>query len=163
LMLGNVVCASGPFAVAFQAGIGSVVVAGTVFAVLGALGYVVFGDVVGDFRAEPGHGSPSAGDRFADVAVEFVGGATWGVVCGMLLGLAAGAVCLILGIAPGPTIAGTAGGALLGLVLAVLAGVFRSVRGKEETGTAFGTMGPLPFSAYFFSAEAACEQFLRRP
>ena len=132
LALAGSVRSSGAYAVAFQVGIGSVLVAGTVFAILGALGHVLFADVVGDFRAPSGEAGSSLGDRFADLAVEFSGGATWGIVCGMIIGVvvaALGPAFNAINAAPtAPTLAGATGGAVLGLALSLLAALFRRVR-----------------------------------
>jgi hypothetical protein len=121
LLLSRCVSTSGPFAAAFQAGIGSLIVAGTLFAWLGARGRVVFADLVGDWQRETPAAPPTLEDRFGALAVEFVGGAMWGIVCGILVGVLAGAVGYYLGISLGPTAAGTMGGGFLGMSLALLA------------------------------------------
>src|SRR5271165_3506420 len=49
-LLAGTVNASGRFAGAMKVGVGCALVAALTFAILGALGHVVFGDLVGDFR-----------------------------------------------------------------------------------------------------------------
>ncbi len=156
LLLAHTVRSSGPYAAAFQAAFGSFIIAGATFAILGALGHVVFGDLVGDFRTAAGRGDTSREDRIADAAVEFVGGATWGIVCGMLIGVLGGTAGSLLGLPLGPVQSGTVGGALLGFVLEVLANVCRSIRGKREPREAPA------FPLFSSSSSPADEQFTRR-
>lgn len=150
LVLGSSVNESGQFAAAFQAGMGSLMVSGLFFAVLGAFGRVVFADVVGDWRKETGSSSHSREDRFAEIAIEFVGGAMWGIVCGLLIGVTAAVVGAFLAIALGPVTSGAVGGAGLGLILASWAAVFRSIRTKQEARRA--REAAVALSAYFVSA-----------
>jgi hypothetical protein len=159
-LLTDTVRSSARFAAAFKIGAGSAVVAGLSFAVLGALGQVVFGDLVGDFR-ERRIRRVSALAALAERAVEFVGGATWGTVCGALIGVLAAAGCWAFAEVPSglaaQLITGAGSGALLGAVL-VLSGRYACVvREAENSGAYFAALGPFACIAKAFT-KPACKK-----
>jgi hypothetical protein len=164
-LLAGTVNASGRFAGAVKVGVGCAAVAAGMFAILGALGHVVFGDLVGDFR-ECRRKSTFRWAALLEIPVEFAGGAIWGTVCGTLIGCLMGLGCWLLDLTPvepGELIAvGAAHAALLGAVLTVLGLLVRRLRQLEELGANFATLGPLPLLAYFFSRTAARQEYLPR-
>jgi hypothetical protein len=149
-LLTDTVRSSARFAAAFKLGAGSVVVAGLSFAVLGALGHVVFADLVGDFRERRIRRVPAL-VALAERAVEFVGGATWGTVCGALVGVLAAAGYWAFAEVPSglaaQLITGAGSGALLGAVLILSGRYARAVREAENSGAYFAALGPFAFIA----------------
>jgi hypothetical protein len=125
-LLRDTIKANGPLPVAFQAAVGSVPV---VFAILGTRGHVVFGDLVGDCRERRRRQRPTIWMKLIETAVEFVGGAAWGAVCGLLIGVLAGAARACTGgDVSGPVVisaAASLGGAAAGLGLQAVAGMVR--------------------------------------
>jgi hypothetical protein len=156
---------SGGFPAAAKVGVGSALLAGGVFGLLGALGHVVFAELIGDYSETEERRFPSSWASLVDGAVEFIGGAIWGIVCGAATGVVVGSASHLLGITiegwPGLIISGAAGGGVLGLLLAALALILP--RGAGPVGAEHAALGPLPLHAYFFSPERLRQKFLRRP
>jgi len=165
-LLASTVNASGRFAGAVKVGVGCAGVAALTFAILGALGHVVFADLVGDFR-ERRRKSGFRWSALVEIPVEFAGGAIWGSVCGALIGSATGVGCWLLDLAPVGSgqivVVGAAHAALLGATLSLLGLLMRRLRQFEEFGSDFAVLGPLPLLAYFFSRRAARQKYLPRP
>lgn len=166
VLLAEVIPGIGPFAAAVKIGVGSAAVAGLAFALLGACGHVVFAEIVGDYRERRRRRVASFWPFLVDTSIEFVGGAAWGTVSGMLVGAAAGVAAFLLSLdgAALPSLigAGTMGGSVLGLLLASLAIVARCLSGLYLGGEDYAALGPLPLASYLGSAGAARRKFLRR-
>ncbi|MBY0522725.1 MAG: hypothetical protein K2R98_04980 [Gemmataceae bacterium] len=154
-MLGATVRASGGFAIAVKVGTGSALVAATVFAVLGALGHVVFADVIGDFHER--RRMPFRWATLMEVAIEFHGGAIWGAVCGLLIGAITGAVGLQCLHADA-----VLGGAIAGAILAALGIRLRAVKGGRSAEADYADLGPLPWRGYLTSSMKARGNYLRK-
>jgi hypothetical protein len=134
-LLQDTVRADGPLPVAFQAALGCALVTSIVFAALALRGHVVFGDLVGDCRERRRKKRPSILGWAVETTIEFVGGATWGAVCGLLIGALAGAArgCVVTGTGGPITISAAAalGGAAAGLALGAVAGMVRGLQNRH--------------------------------
>lgn len=170
-LLGFVLCretipAVGPVATGFKAAVGAGLAAAVVFAVLGACGHVVFGEIVGDYRDRRRRKRGAWGPLLLDGVVEFIGGAVWGAVCGMACGggaaLAQWTLALNGAAFLGMAAAGAGGGAALGLLLAGAALLIRHLGGLGLGGADHAALGPLPLLAYLHSPARARRRFLRR-
>lgn len=165
LLLTPAAKASGGGAWPVVVGLGSVLSGALSFAVLGALGYVVLPEVVGE-EWESRHGQGFAGvlDRVWEPLCDALCGGVWGALCGLCIGALSWVADASVGLPPfgslDRVIAGASGGVLLGSLF----GVLLAVAGKQDSARArcWAQLGPLPVPAYFFFLQAARTRYLRK-
>jgi hypothetical protein len=146
-------------------GVGSALSGALSFAVLGALGYIVLPEVVGE-EWETQHGPGFAGflSRVREPLGDALCGAAWGALCGLFIGALSWPPGTLLSLPRfgefDRVLAGASGGVLLGASFALVL----AVAGKKDDAKAsrWTELGPLPFQAYFFFLQAARARYLRK-
>jgi len=142
---------------------GSILCGAASFALLGAAGCVVLGEVVGEERPRwQGRGAPAVLGRFIDSLSEAGCGAIWGAICGLAMGLLAAGADALTGLqAQGAILTGAGGGLLLAMIFGVIL-VSSARKPAGRLARWWADLGPLPVSAYLATRNIARQRYLRR-
>jgi hypothetical protein len=148
-------------------GIGSALSGALSFALLGALGFVVLAEVVGEEKPRRYGGGVSAIlVQMTEIWAETACGAIWGAICGLFIGLIVWLLDVTLGLPHVGALDNILAGVLGGLLLATIFGacILTAPRTKKASWMAqhWADLGPLPITTYFASCRAARFHYLHK-
>lgn len=147
--------------------LGSAISGGISFAVLASMGFVVLGEIVGEEKERPrGKGTGAVLGEFAEKMAEMGCGLVLGAICGLAIGLLAWLASGLFHLPHQGTLDSAGDGAIGGMILAVLFGLLVMMVGPtrlaRRRAKAWGSLGPLPTTAYFVSRLSARRRYLRK-